>query len=103
KINFKQGVKTFFPQLIRAELGKDQIKYFLTYSYYDYELSVRADRHQLVFQTNTKGEALFDQLLDWFQRRIEKYPHDLVFLTQEGRAEELRRALEYHKITTDKV
>ena len=103
KLNFKQDTQTFFPQLNKAELGKDHLKYSLSYNYYDYELLIRVEKDRLVFETNTRGKAVFSQLLDWFHRRIENYPHDLNFLTQESRVKELRQALDYHKIPIEKV
>src|SRR5690606_10061270 len=103
KINFKQGVKTFFPQLSKVEFGKNHLKYFFSYNYLNYELSVRTEKQRLVFETNAKGKAIFGQLLDWLHRRIEKYPHDLEFLTKESRTRKLEKVLDYHGIPAGEV
>src|SRR5690554_6621818 len=103
KIDFKLGTQTFFPQLSKVDLGKDHLQYTLSYNYNDYPLLVRAEKQGLVFETNPKGKSLFGRLLDWFHRRIEKYPRDLIFLTQESRTRELQRILDDHQVPPEKV
>lgn len=103
KINFKKDSLNFYPHLKNAEIGKEHIRYLLTNSYYEYELTVRTREDGLIFETNNKSKPMLSSLLHWFHHRIERHPKDLAYLTPEGRNDALQQVLKDHNIPVEKV
>ena len=103
KIRTKRDISDFYPHLEKAELGKEQITYYLSNGYLDYKLQVQAAHDGLTFTTNSRGRALMDSLLWWFYQRVQQHPRDLRFLTKAGRERELLAVLNYHGVPADKV
>jgi superfamily II DNA or RNA helicase len=98
KVNFDQGATNFYPSSVTAEVGPDQITYFLSHNYYQYELKVRAEKDKIILEPNNKDQYMVQNLLDWFQKRIKRHPQDLRYLTHEGQVREMQKVLNHHDI-----
>src|SRR5690606_21892191 len=72
-------------------------------NYQNYVLTVRAGEDRLTFEANKQGQPMLHSMLHWFHQRVEKYPKDLVFLTQAGRDGALQQVLDEHLIPAEKV
>ena len=103
KIKPLQDFSDFHPHLQNAELGKEQITYYLSNGYLEYKLQVQASHDRLAFTAQYKGFPVLDRLVYWFYKRVEQHPRDLRFLTKASRERELLAVLNYHGVPADKV